>query len=449
MSNLSGKRILLCVSAGIAAYKSCELVRRLIEAGATVQVAMTPRAQAFVTPLTLQALSGRAVRTELFDSAAEAAMGHIELARWADVVVVAPASADLLARLTHGLADDLVTTLCLATRAPLWVAPAMNHQMWNHPATTANVALLQTRGVRLLGPDSGPQACGEFGPGRMLEPAQIVAELVAAALSGDTAGPRHGPAPANGVAPANSVAATNGPAPATARTNQPPTARQLLAGRKVVITAGPTREALDPVRYISNHSSGKQGFAVAAAAAAAGAHVTLIAGPVQLATPAGVDRVDVLTARDMHAAVLGEMPGCDVFVAVAAVADYRPLNTSASKIKKAGDGAPLTLELVENPDVVGSVGALPTRPFIVGFAAETDNLLQNARDKRQRKNMDLIVLNNVADTEIGFSSDNNAVTFISASSETHLPKAPKAEIASELIKVIAACLSSSAVSHAR
>ena len=414
MENLSGKRILVCVSAGIAAYKSCELVRRLIEAGATVQVAMTPRAQAFVTPTTLQALSGREVRTELFDSAAEAAMGHIELARWADAVVVAPASADLLARLTHGLADDLVTTLCLATRAPLWVAPAMNHQMWQHPATTANVALLQARGVQLLGPDSGPQACGEFGPGRMLEPAQIVAALSAATPS-----------------------------------NQTPSGGQLLAGRKVVITAGPTREALDPVRYISNHSSGKQGFAVAAAAAAAGAQVTLVAGPVQLATPAGVSRIDVVTARDMHAAVLREMPGCDVFVAVAAVADYRPLTESATKIKKAGDGAPLTLELVENPDVVGSVGALSTRPFIVGFAAETDNLLQNARSKRQRKNMDLIVLNNVADTEIGFSSDSNAVTFISADGETHLPKAPKAEIAAQLIKVIATCLSSSATSHAR
>ncbi len=431
MSNLSGKRILLCVSAGIAAYKSCELVRRLIEAGASVQVAMTPRAQAFVTPLTLQALSGRDVRTELFDSAAEAAMGHIELARWADLVVVAPASADLLARLTHGLADDLVTTLCLATRAPLWVAPAMNHQMWKHPATTANVALLQARGVQLLGPDAGPQACGEFGPGRMLAPEHIVAALAAAPASAGLSG------------------GTGGTASAAMPPTHAPTRAQVLAGRKVVITAGPTREALDPVRYISNHSSGKQGFAVAAAAAAAGAQVTLIAGPVQLGTPAGVRRIDVLTARDMHAAVLDEMAGCDIFIAVAAVADYRPLNESAAKIKKTGDGAPLTLELVENPDVVGSVGALPTRPFIVGFAAETDNLLENARSKRRRKNMDLIVLNNVADTEIGFSSDSNAVTFISATAETHLVKAPKAEIATQLINVIAACLSSSAASPTR
>ena len=432
MSNLSDKRILLCVSAGIAAYKCCELVRRLIDVGATVQVAMTPRAQAFVTPLTLQALSGRQVRTELFDSAAEAAMGHIELARWADAVVVAPASADLLARLAHGLADDLVTTLCLATRAPLWVAPAMNQQMWHHAATAANIALLQSRGVRLLGPDSGPQACGEFGPGRMLEPAEIVSALLAAELAAERAANASGHVGA--AAPNSAHDAADG---------------QLLAGRNVVITAGPTREALDPVRYISNHSSGKQGFAVAAAAAAAGARVTLIAGPVQLATPIGVKRIDVTTARDMHAAVLSAVTSCDIFIAVAAVADYRPRTESSVKIKKAGDGAPLTLELVENPDVVGSVGALPARPFIVGFAAETDNLLQNARSKRQRKNMDLIVLNNVADTEIGFSSENNAVTFITAAGETQLAKAPKAAIANQLIKVIAACLSSSAASDAR
>ena len=428
MSNLSDKRILLCVSAGIAAYKCCELVRRLIDVGATVQVAMTPRAQAFVTPLTLQALSGRQVRTELFDSAAEAAMGHIELARWADAVVVAPASADLLARLAHGLADDLVTTLCLATRAPLWVAPAMNQQMWHHAATVANIALLQSRGVQLLGPDSGPQACREFGPGRMLEPAEIVSALLAGELTANASG---------------HIGA------AAAKSDHDVAAGQLLAGRSVVITAGPTREALDPVRYISNHSSGKQGFAVAAAAAAAGARVTLIAGPVQLDTPIGVKRIDVTTARDMHAAVLSAVTSCDIFIAVAAVADYRPRTESSVKIKKAGDGAPLTLELVENPDVVGSVGALPSRPFIVGFAAETDNLLQNARNKRQRKNMDLIVLNNVADTEIGFSSENNAVTFITAAGETQLAKAPKAAIANQLIKVIAACLSSSAASDAR
>ena len=428
MSNLSDKRILLCVSAGIAAYKCCELVRRLIDVGATVQVAMTPRAQAFVTPLTLEALSGRQVRTELFDSAAEAAMGHIELARWADAVVVAPASADLLARLAHGLADDLVTTLCLATRAPLWVAPAMNQQMWNHAATAANIALLQSRGVQLLGPDSGPQACGEFGPGRMLEPVEIVSALLAAELTAN----------ANSRVGAASTKSAHDVADG-----------QLLAGRNVVITAGPTREALDPVRYISNHSSGKQGFAVAAAAAAAGARVTLIAGPVQLATPTGVKRIDVTTARDMHAAVLSAVTSCDIFIAVAAVADYRPRTESSVKIKKAGDGAPLTLELVENPDVVGSVGALPSRPFIVGFAAETDNLLQNARSKRQRKNMDLIVLNNVADTEIGFSSENNAVTFITAGGEIQLSKAPKAAIANQLIKMIAACLSSSAASDAR
>lgn len=414
MPSLSDKRILLCVSAGIAAYKCCDLVRRLADAGATVQVAMTPRAAAFVTPLTLQALSGRPVRSELFDDAAEAAMGHIELARWADIVLLAPATADLLARLAHGMADDLVTTLCLATTAPVFAAPAMNHRMWLHPATQANVTTLVQRGVTVLGPASGPQACGEFGPGRMLEPNDIVAALVSAP-------------------PATAAWTLSAPVPSAGTTN----ADGALAGRKVVITAGPTREALDPVRYISNHSSGKQGFALAEAARDAGARVVLIAGPVQLPTPAGVSRIDVVSARDMHAAALAEAGDCDVFIAVAAVADYRPRSAAGTKLKKAGDGAPMVLELVENPDIVASVGALPRRPFIVGFAAETDNVLDNARTKRARKNMDFIVLNDVADTSIGFSSDDNAVTLIGAGEEIQVAKAPKAVIARRIIECVA------------
>ncbi len=420
MQSLSDKRILLCVSAGIAAYKCCDLVRRLGEAGATVQVAMTPRATAFVTPLTLQALSGRPVRTELFDDAAEAAMGHIELARWADAVIVAPATADLLARLAHGMADDLVTTLCLATTSPVFVAPAMNHRMWLHQATQANVRTLIERGVNMLGPGNGAQACGEFGPGRMLEPADIVAAL---GSGGVNVSPLAAPAPLRS-------------ADLPAEPPGQPTAGA-LAGCKVVITAGPTREALDPVRYISNHSSGKQGFALAEAARDAGARVVLIAGPVGLQTPAGIDRIDVISARDMHAAALREARDCDLFIAVAAVADYRPGTAAETKIKKRGDGAALVLELVENPDIVASIGALPQRPFIVGFAAETDNVLDNARSKRARKNMDFIVLNDVADQSIGFSSDDNAVTLIGAQEELTLAKAPKAEISRRIVAVIA------------
>lgn len=396
MSSISGKHILLCVGAGIAAYKCCELVRRLTDAGAEVQVVLTPRAAAFVTPTTFQALSGRPVRSELFDAAAEAAMGHIELARWADVVVVAPATADLLARLTHGHADDLATTLCLATTAPLVVAPAMNHRMWLHLATQANLAQLEARGARIVGPGVGAQACGEFGPGRMEEPERLV----------------------------HAIADAMTPAVAT------------LRGRRVVITAGPTREAIDPVRYISNHSSGKQGFALAAAAQAAGAEVTLIAGPVTLPTPPGVQRIDVLSARDMHGAVLRAVPGCDLFIAVAAVADYRPAYEADSKIKKQRDGAGIVIELIENPDIVASVAGLRPKPYVVGFAAETDNVLANAREKRARKGMDLIVLNDVADTRIGFSSDDNAVTLIAADGEQTLPMAPKAAIARALIDAI-------------
>ena len=415
MATLEEQRVLLCVGAGIAAYKSCEVVRRLKDAGAQVQVVMTANAVQFVAPLTFQALSGRPVRTSLFDPAAEAAMGHIELARWASVVLIAPATADLLARLAGGFADDLVTTLCLATSAQVLVAPAMNQQMWQHPATQANVELLRRRSVCLIGPGAGPQACGETGPGRMAEPAEIVAAVIAAA-------------------------AAPGQRPASA----PP----CLLGRKVLITAGPTREAIDPVRYISNHSTGKQGFALAAAARAAGAEVTLIAGPVNLATPAGVTRIDVQTALEMHAQVLAAAAGQDLFIAVAAVADYRPDRLAATKIKKTAGGDPLTLTLTENPDIVAAVAALAERPFVLGFAAETDRVLDNAREKRRRKRLDAIAVNDVAAPGIGFESDDNAVTLIWEGGERALPRTTKEAIAMQLIEAVAALMSARAAAPA-
>jgi phosphopantothenoylcysteine decarboxylase/phosphopantothenate--cysteine ligase len=410
MSTGETKRVLLCVGAGIAAYKCCELVRRLGDAGATVQVVLTERAGAFITPLTLQALSGRPVRTALFDAAAEAAMGHIELARWADCVLYAPATADLIARLAAGLADDLATTLALATRAPLAVAPAMNQQMWQHAATQRNVARLRELGVHVFGPAAGEQACGDVGPGRMLEP-QALCDLVLA-LARPVASP---PAAAAG-----SVAA--GASGTTA-----------LRGRHVLITAGPTREAIDPVRYVSNHSSGKQGFALAAAAVRAGARVTLVSGPVSLDTPAGVERVDVTTACEMHDAVMRLVGSCDVFIGVAAVADYRARTVPATKIKKQPGQPALLLELIENPDILASVGHLARRPFTVGFAAETDDGLANARSKRLRKGADMIVLNDVSDRRIGFASDDNAVTLVCADGEESLPQAAKAAIADAII----------------
>ena len=415
MATLEEQRVLLCVGAGIAAYKSCEVVRRLKDAGAQVQVVMTANAVQFVAPLTFQALSGRPVRTSLFDPAAEAAMGHIELARWASVVLIAPATADLLARLAGGFADDLVTTLCLATSAQVLVAPAMNQQMWQHPATQANVELLRRRSVCLIGPGAGPQACGETGPGRMAEPAEIVAAVIAAA-------------------------AAPGQLPASA----PP----CLLGCKVLITAGPTREAIDPVRYISNHSTGKQGFALAAAARAAGAEVTLIAGPVNLATPAGVTRIDVQTALEMHAQVLAAAAGQDLFIAVAAVADYRPDRLAATKIKKTAGGDPLTLTLTENPDIVAAVAALAERPFVLGFAAETDRVLDNAREKRRRKRLDAIAVNDVAAPGIGFDSDDNAVTLIWEGGERALPRTTKEAIAMQLIEAVAALMSARAAAPA-
>jgi len=390
--NLTGKHILLGLSGGIAAYKACDLVRRLRDAGAEVRVVMTEGATHFVTPLTLQALSGHPVRTSLWDEAAEAAMGHIELARWADAILIAPASADVLARLAAGMADDLLTTLCLATEVPLLLAPAMNRVMWANPATQANVRTLTARGAILLGPAAGAQACGETGEGRMLEPVELVARLVE-----HLAPPRHG-----------------------------------LAGKRVVITAGPTREALDPVRFISNRSSGRMGYALAEAAREAGAEVVLISGPTALPTPKGVARIDVETALQMHDAVMAQMP-CNIFIGTAAVADYRPLEAAPEKIKKGAEQ--LTITLVKNPDIVSEVAALPERPFVVGFAAETEHVLEHARDKLVRKKLDLIAANRVGEG-LAFDQPDNALTVLWDGGLAELPQTDKRQLARQLIELI-------------
>ncbi|MDR2013938.1 MAG: bifunctional phosphopantothenoylcysteine decarboxylase/phosphopantothenate--cysteine ligase CoaBC [Rhodanobacter sp.] len=390
---LAGVRVLLGVSGGIAAYKGAELVRRLRDAGAQVRVVLTENAARFVTALTFQALSGHPVRTSLWDESAEAAMGHIELARWADEILIAPASADLIARLAQGHADDLLTTLCLASTAPLALAPAMNQQMWAHAATQANLGLLRARGVRVFGPACGDQACGESGVGRLLEAVEIVAELVRAR------GPRE------------------------------------MAGQRVLGSAGPTFEDIDPVRFIGNRSSGRMGFAIAAAAAQAGAEVTLVAGPVHLATPAGVARVDVRSARQMRDAVFAHVADCDVFVSAAAVGDYRPQAVAAQKMKKTGQA--LHLSLVQNPDILAEVAALPRRPFVVGFAAETEHVETHARDKLERKHLDLIVANQVG-ANLGFERDDNALLLLWPDGRKELPRADKRELARALLACIAA-----------
>ncbi|HLS83831.1 MAG TPA: bifunctional phosphopantothenoylcysteine decarboxylase/phosphopantothenate--cysteine ligase CoaBC [Arenimonas sp.] len=401
-ATLAGQRILLCVGGGIAAYKALELVRRLRDAGAQVQVAMTAGAQQFVTPLSFQALSGYPARTTLWDSAAEQAMGHLELARWADQVIVAPATADLLARLAHGMADDLVSTLCLATEAPLSVAPAMNHRMWRHPATVANVALLQSRGVQVIGPDDGPLAEGESGPGRLAGPEAIVAALAGAAAPAAEAGPG------------------------------------LLQGLKVVVTAGPTYEDLDPVRYLGNRSSGKMGFAVAASAARQGAEVVLVAGPVQLPTPPGVRRIDVRSAAQMREAVASALPA-EVYIGAAAVADYTPRAFSPSKIKKTGTGEVLVLDLVRTPDILAEVAAREDAglKLVVGFAAETNNVADYARQKLTAKRLDLIVANRVGVPGSGFESDDNAMTAFWPGGEREFPSAPKVQLADGLVALVA------------
>lgn len=395
---LAGKKILLGISGGIAAYKSADLVRRLKDRGAEVRVILTPAAAEFITPLTLQALSGHPVGQSLLDPAAEAAMGHIELAKWADFILVAPASADVIARITHGLANDLLTTCILASSAPLAIAPAMNQQMYKNIATQANLSTLISRNIHIFGPNAGEQACGDVGPGRMLEPLQLVDAVI-------------------------SVLAT--PAP------------QLLKGVKVTITAGPTREAIDPVRYISNHSSGKMGYALAAAAAAMGADVTLISGPVQLTTPAGVNRIDVTTAEQMYISSLHQAQQTDIFIGCAAVADFRVATLASQKIKKTADNDGLTLQLVNNPDIIANVAALTTqRPFTVGFAAETEKVADYARQKLQKKNLDLICANDVSDPSLGFNSEQNAITVYSKTSEFPLGQRSKTELAQALISLI-------------
>ncbi|HEV7433209.1 MAG TPA: bifunctional phosphopantothenoylcysteine decarboxylase/phosphopantothenate--cysteine ligase CoaBC [Steroidobacteraceae bacterium] len=392
---MRGKHVLLGVTGGIAAYKSADLVRRLIERGAQVQVVMTAGAREFIGATTFQALSGRAVRDSLWDSAAEAAMGHIELARWANIVLVAPASADFMARLAMGRADDLLTTLCLATAAPIVLAPAMNQQMWANAATQANATTLTQRGVHLLGPGVGEQACGELGPGRMLEPIAI-ADLLEPLMVG--------------------------PGPFT--------------GKRVLITAGPTREAIDPVRFVSNRSSGKMGYAVAEAMCAAGAEVVLVSGPVALPVPPGVRCIGVESAAQMLEAVHRELPGTHVLIATAAVADYRPVTVAERKIKKKTEQ--LTLELTRTTDILATVAARGERVFVVGFAAETDAVEQHALEKLQRKNLDMIAANDVGSSQAFDCEDNALLVLWRGGGRAELKRAPKRELATALVELIAA-----------
>lgn len=397
MSGLVDKKIVLGVTGGIAAYKAAELVRQLCQRGAEVKVVMTDSAQAFVAPLTFQALSGQPVHTHLLDPAAEAGMGHIALAKWADLLVVAPASANFLARLVTGQANDLLTTVCLATNASILVAPAMNQAMWHNPATRANCDTLRVRGIRLLGPGEGAQACGDIGQGRMLEAHEIAEELEAFTRTG------------------------------------------VLVGKTVVITAGPTREPIDPVRYITNHSSGKMGYALAAAAREEGANTILISGPTALSAPAGVKVIAVETAQQMHQEALAVAAGADLFIGCAAVSDYTPEQVAPQKIKKEANET-LQLRLVKNPDVVAAVAQLSRRPFMVGFAAETEEVLHHARGKLQRKQLDLVIANDVANPAIGFNSDRNAVWLLDAQTEVAYPEQSKQQLARQLIQDIAARL---------
>jgi phosphopantothenoylcysteine decarboxylase/phosphopantothenate--cysteine ligase len=392
MQPLYGRRVLLGITAGIAAYKAAELARLLIRDGAEVQVVMTVSASEFIGPITLQAITGRPVRNTLFDEQHEAAMGHIELARWADLILVAPATADFLAQLAAGMAHDLLSTLCLASTAPLMVAPAMNQAMWLHSATRSNVALLQSRGVCLLGPDEGAQACGDTGPGRMIEP-----EALASAVRGRFISGR-------------------------------------LAGKRVLLTAGPTREALDPVRFLGNRSSGKMGFALASALVSQGAEVTLVAGPVSLPTPDGVRRIDAESAQEMRDAVFTSLPGTAIFVACAAVADFRPEKVVDQKIKKTDDT--LTLKLVRNPDILSEVSLSPDRPFCVGFAAETNDVEAYADAKRRAKGLDMIAANQVGASQ-GFETDENALLVLWEGGRQVFPMQPKPVLAGQLASLIA------------
>jgi len=390
--SLENKQILLGVTGGIAAYKTAELTRLLIKAGAFVRVVMTRGAQAFVTPLTFQALSGEPVRTELLDPEHEAAMGHIELARWADLILIAPATANFIERLATGRADDLLSTLCLASASPIMLAPAMNQQMWKQQATQDNIKILQQRDINIIGPAEGDQACGDIGPGRMLEPQEILSQAEQHFHTG------------------------------------------ALACKQILITAGPTREPIDPVRFLSNRSSGKMGYALAQAAVEAGATVTLVSGPVVLATPRGVKKVSVETAEEMYSTVLENINHADIFIATAAVSDYRPAMTATQKIKKSSDN--FTLELQPNPDILAEVAALETPPFTVGFAAETESLEKHAQEKLKRKKLDMIAANPVNNHQ-GFDQNENQLTVFWSDGKQHFPLTSKHKIARQLLNLIA------------
>ena len=397
MSNLTNKRILLGVTGGIAAYKSAELIRRLQDRGADVRVVMTHGATEFITPLTMQALSGHPVHLDLLDAETESVMGHIELARWADLILVAPATANFIAHLAGGQGEDLLSTVCLAAECRIAVAPAMNQAMWGNAATQENVRSLAQMGVAIFGPEEGLQACGETGAGRLLDVDGIV-ELTEKLFP-----------------------------------------NLLLAGRKVVITAGPTREAIDPVRYISNHSSGKQGYALAEAAMEAGARVVLISGPTNLTPPDRVRLINVVSAMEMYDAAMAEARDSDIFIGVAAVADFRPVNTAQQKIKKSdGQGPKIwTIDLVENPDIIAAVAGLPKKPFTVGFAAETEHLLDYARKKLLKKGLDMVIANDVSDATIGFNSDANQTTVLWDNAEVALPLLNKRNLSARIIEMIA------------
>ncbi len=394
--SLSGKHILLGITGGIAAYKCPDLVRHLKKAGAQVRVVMTESASHFVTPMTLQALSGNAVSRDLFDPSAELSMSHIELAKWADLLLIAPATANIIAKMANGIADDLLSTICLATPAKLVIAPAMNQQMYKAAATQQNLASLASRNTLILGPDDGFQACGDFGPGRMVEPATIVEHVEGYFLATAT-----------------------------------------LVGTEITITAGPTIEELDPVRYISNYSSGKMGYAIAQAAAEMGATVNLISGPVNLATPNNVNRINVKSANEMCDAALKLATKSSIFISCAAVADYRAETIAKQKIKKTDDNNELVIKLVKNPDIVASIAALKKgRPFVVGFAAETNNIKAYALKKLTTKNLDLICANDVSDKSIGFNSDQNALTIYWQNGEQTLPLSSKQQLARELLQAV-------------
>jgi phosphopantothenoylcysteine decarboxylase/phosphopantothenate--cysteine ligase len=393
---LVGKNILLGISGGIAAYKCAELTRRLKDLGAEVRIVMTAAAKEFITPLTMQAVSGHEIADDLLDPRAKSSMGHIELAKWADLILLAPATANLIARLRAGFGDELLTTLCLATPSPIAVSPAMNMEMYLAAATRENIQVLAQRGMLIWGPGEGPQACGDIGPGRMLEPGELVSRVV------------------------EFFSVKKAP----------------LADVNITITAGPTQEAVDPVRYISNHSSGKMGFALADVAQKMGANVTLISGPVNLPTPENVSRIDVTSALQMHQASMEKLSSCDIFIGCAAVADYRPQQVASQKMKKQQGIDDLTLKLVKNPDIIADVASHQQRPFCVGFAAETENIEQYALDKLKRKNLDLIAANDVAKAGQGFNSEKNALSVFSAQQRFAIDLADKNSVAQQLLEMI-------------